>query len=150
MSHARLYGAVKLLVACLLVVFGAAPSTDAACNATCRRDIARCMATQCEGVASKACRRRCKPVAIRTLAYALSECRRDAAGMEVGHQELRIRRGDREPSTVVAFDVSEENLKPLRGVFLPAAVRPPCGTWGVSRWGGFSVVSFPLQRLGVS
>src|SRR5262249_2647788 len=31
-----------------------APGADRACNATCRRDIARCIATQCAGVSRKA------------------------------------------------------------------------------------------------
>ena len=30
------------------------------------------------------------------------------------------------------------------------AASPPCATFGFTRWGGFSVVSYPLQRLGVS
>jgi hypothetical protein len=84
-----------------------APGGDGACNATCRRDIARCIATQCAGVGRNTCRRRCKPAAIRTLAYVLSECRVDAAGF-VGRQALRIRRGDREPITVAEFGPFED------------------------------------------
>src|SRR5262245_44100353 len=137
------------LLFALLLVLAAAPRVDGACNETCRRDIDRCLATQCAGVGRAACRRRCKPAAIQTLAYVLSECRTDAAGREVGRQELRIRRGDQEPITVAAFDVSEKNLEPLRRVF-PVAASPPCATFGITRWGGFSVVSYPLQRLGVS
>src|SRR5262245_19372638 len=94
MASTRLHGAAALLALSLLLVLTAAPGADAACNATCRRDIDRCMATQCAGVPRAACRRRCKPAAIRTLAYVLSECRVDAAGMEIGRQALRIRRGD--------------------------------------------------------
>src|SRR5262244_2511522 len=97
MSHARLHAAVRLLVACLLVVFGAVSSADATCNATCQRDVARCMATQCPGVPRAACRRSCKPASIRTLAYVVSECQVDAAGMVTGRQALRIRRGDQDP-----------------------------------------------------
>src|SRR5262249_29072182 len=134
----------------LLLVLAAAPRADGACNETCRRDIDRCLATQCAGVGREACRRRCKTAAIRTLAYVLSECRTDAAGREVGRQELRIRRGDQEPITVAAFDVSEKDLEPLREVSLLARPRPPCAAFGFTRWGGFSVVSYPLQRLGVS
>src|SRR5262249_28963181 len=142
MSLARLHQAGAVLVASLLLVLTAATDVHSACNATCKQDVARCMATQCAGVGPEACRRRCKTAAIRTLAYVLSECRTDAAGREVGRQELRIRRGDRQPVTVVAFDVSQENLEPLRRVFV--AVGGPCASWGFSRWGGFSVVGFPL------
>src|SRR5262249_31673168 len=119
-----LRGAVVALASSALIVLTAVPGAYGACNDTCRRDVARCMATQCAGVGRAACRRRCKPAAIQTLAYVLSECRTDAAGREVGRQELRIRRGDQEPITVAAFDVSEKNLEPLRRVF-PVAASPP-------------------------
>src|SRR5215472_8287492 len=98
MAGARLGKAGGLLVASLALVLVAATGGQSACNTTCERDIARCMATQCAGVPRAACRRSCKPAAIRTLAYVVSECREDAAGMEVtGGQALRIRRGDGDP-----------------------------------------------------
>src|SRR5262249_9654508 len=69
------------------------------------RDVARCMATQCDGINGETCRRRCKPAAIRTLAYAQSECREEpSTHTYVAHQELRVRRGDRVPITVATFD----------------------------------------------
>jgi cysteine-rich repeat protein len=104
------------------------------------RDVARCMATQCDGIGRKTCRRRCKPPAIRTLAYVVSECRVDAAGLVVARQALRIRRGNREPITVVEFGPSGPVPDPLR----------LCFSYGESLWGSSSVVVFPLQRLGVS
>src|SRR5262245_35451422 len=97
MARARLDKAGAILVASLLLVLPAATGAQSGCNETCRRDLARCMATQCAGIPQEACRRRCKPAAIRTLAYAQSECRVDAAGFVVARQELRIRRRDREP-----------------------------------------------------
>jgi cysteine-rich repeat protein len=133
------------------------PCTADVCNATgtcthvplppgkCRRavasrDVARCMATQCGGIGRETCRRRCKPAAIRTLAYAQSECRGDPfSHTYVAHQELRIRRGDREPITVAAFD-SPSVGDPLGF----------CSHWRSNSFGGFSVLAFPLQRLGVS
>jgi hypothetical protein len=121
-----------------------APGADGACNATCRRDIARCSATQCAGIGRKACRRRCKPAAIRTLAYVLSECRVDAAGF-VGRQSLRIRRGDREPITVAEFGPFEAT----GGSRAAGFCRSQFGQ-GNSRVGNASVFAFPLQRLGVS
>jgi hypothetical protein len=125
----------------LLIVLMAARGSEAACNETCRRDLARCMATQCEGVGRAACRRRCKPARIRTLAYVLSECRRDAAGFVVAGQALRIRRGDREPITVMEFGPSE-----------PAPEDPQrlCRYYGITRLGGVAVVAVPLQRLGMN
>src|SRR5262249_29814779 len=107
MSLARLHQAGALLVASLLLVLTAATDVHSACNATCKRDVARCRARQCEGVGQGACRRRCKPAAIRTLAYVLSECRVDAAGLVVARQALRIRRGDREPITAVDLGPSK-------------------------------------------
>jgi len=140
MSPARCHEPAALVPSSLLVVLMTAPGAEA-CNATCKRDFARCMATQCgAGVGREACRRRCKPAAIRTLAYVVSECREDAAGMEVGRQALRIRRGDREPLTVVVFGPSEPMPDP-QGL---------CRQYGESRDGPVSVQTAPLQRLGVS
>ena len=86
-------------------------------------------------------RRRCKLTAIRTLAYVVSECREDAAGMEVGRQvPCCTRRGDREPITVVEFGPSEPMPDP-QGL---------CRQYGESRDGTVSVQTAPLQRLGVS
>jgi hypothetical protein len=98
------------------------------------------MATQCAGVGSQACHRRCKPAAIRTLAYVMNECRTDAAGMQVGHQALRIRRGDREPITVLEFGPSEPAPDPL-GL---------CRQYGQSRAGTTAIVSGLFQRMGLS
>ena len=139
MLPAWLHGAAARLASSLLVVLTAAPRADGACNATCRRDIARCMATQCARVGREACRRRCKPVAIRTLAYVVSECRMDAAGL-VTRQALRIRRGDREPITVAEFG-------PTDAIPDPSGV---CRGLADGRWGGQWVQYGALQRLGVS
>jgi hypothetical protein len=150
MVFGRSNGAAALFALSLLIVLMAARGSEAACNETCRRDIARCMAaqcvvprcmaTQCAGVGRAACRRRCKPAPIRTLAYVLSECRVNAAGMEVGRQALRIRQGDREPITVVEFGPSEPVPDP-QGL---------CRLYGESRNGSASMAAGPFQRLGVS
>src|SRR5215831_5349022 len=139
MSHARLHGAAILASSLLLVLTGRSRA-DGACNATCKRDVERCMATQCAGVPRAACRRRCKPAAIRTLAYAVHECRVDAAGMGVGYSALRIRRGDGEPITAVEFGPSEPAPDPLQA----------CRQYGDSRLGALAVVVGGLERLGVS
>jgi hypothetical protein len=135
-------GVCRAIAPWLLVTALAAnvPTADGACNATCRRDLARCIATQCASLGGEACRRRCRPVAIRTLAYVMSDCRVDAGGLTVGHQALRIRRGDREPITVVEFGPSNPMPDPL-GL---------CRLYGEARIGAASVAAFPLQRLAVS
>jgi hypothetical protein len=141
MAGARLGKAGGLLVASLTLVLVAATGGQSACNTTCERDIARCMATQCAGVVQGACRRRCKPAVIRTLAYAVTECREDPAGIAVWRQTLRIRRGDREPISV------------LEGSFtLPTTPDSlqACRSYGQIRWGAVSMLGGGLQRLGVS
>ena len=140
MGLARLHQPGAVLVASLLLVLTAATRVHSACNATCQRDLARCMATQCHEIGRETCRRRCKPVAIRTLAYVVSECREDAAGMDVGSQALRIRRGDQEPITVVGFGPSEPQPDRLQA----------CRMYGDSRLGAVAVVVGGLERLGVS
>jgi hypothetical protein len=142
MASWRSTGAAALFALSLLMVLMAARGSEAACNETCRRDLARCMATQCDGIGRETCRRRCKPAAIRTLAYAQSECREDpSTQMYVAHQELRIRRRDREPITVATFDSPR--------VADPFGFCPMWGRTGFG-FGGDSVLAFPLQRLGVS
>src|SRR5262245_58768654 len=140
MSFVGLRRAAVALASSALIVLTAAPRTYGACNATCQRDIARCMATQCAQVSRAACRRRCKPVPIRTLAYLQTECRVNAAGLSMGHGALRIRRGDREPITV--WDAGSEPAQDPPG--------SPCRQYAKSRNGAVVVVASPLQRLGVS
>jgi hypothetical protein len=94
-------------VASLLLFLTGAAGVHSACNATCERDIARCMAAQCDGTGRETRRRRCEPTPVRTLAYVVSECREDAAGIEVARQGLRIRRGDREPISVFESPFSQ-------------------------------------------
>ena len=112
-----------------------------ACNATCRRDVARCMATQCTDVSPKACRRRCKPAPIRTLAYAMSECRVDAAGFR------RRASGVAHPSGRPGAD-HRRGVRSVRARPGPAGTLP--GVWRRLGGGSSSVIVFPLQRLGVS
>jgi hypothetical protein len=128
-------------VASLLLVLTAATGAHSACNATCKQDVARCIATQCGArIDGATCRRRCKPAAIRTLAYRLTECRVNAAGLSMGHAALRIRRGDRDPITVWDGPGSEPAPDPLA----------LCRQYVRSRNGAVAVVAGGLQRLGVS
>jgi len=101
------------------------------------------MATQCAGVGREACRRRCKPAAIRTLAYDAVACEVDARGFTVPGtvgQALRVRRGDREPITVWETPPGE----PIPD---PAGL---CRQYGESRLGPAVVTVGGVERLGVS
>jgi hypothetical protein len=121
----------------------AAPECNDSC--ACRHDFARCVETQCKGLGREACRRRCRPARIRTLAYVVSGCTEFPDGRSVGQQALRIRRGDRDPVTVAEFGPGS-----TAGGMLPSGL-PYCQdvSSGI-RWGSKSTFVFPLQRLGVS
>ena len=54
MARARLLRAAALLAASLLFVLTAATGVHSVCNATCEQDLARCMATQCDGMLTDA------------------------------------------------------------------------------------------------
>src|SRR5262249_27705860 len=109
------------------------------------RDVARCMETQCAGVDREACRRRCRPARIRTLAYVVSACTQLSDGRSVGHQALRIRRGEHDLVTVAEFGPGSTAGSLATG-------GPFCQDFSTSaeRWGSKSTFVFPLQRLGVS
>jgi cysteine-rich repeat protein len=83
---------------------------------------------------------------IRTLAYVVSSCTQFPDGRSVGHQALRIRRGDRDPVTIAEFGPGS-----TAGGMLPYGM-PYCEDVSSSgaRWGSKSTFVFPLQRLGVS
>jgi hypothetical protein len=75
-------------------------------------------------------------VAIRTLAYGVTECREDAQALS-GTQRLVIQQGGREVT------IREGQFGPLPALGL-------CPAYAYSRFGDFSAVTYPLQRLGVS
>jgi hypothetical protein len=77
--------------------------------------------------------------AVRTLAYVVSECRSDSSGL-TGRQELRIRRGNRPPVTVMEFEPAEPVPDPLR----------LCRNLGEYRNGDNAAVAGAFQRLAVS
>jgi len=76
--------------------------------------------------------------AIRTLAYAVTECHEDATSLS-GRQSLEIRRGDLSPVTVAEIPIITLEHGP-----------PFCSLFGAYRSGANSTYGFPLQRLGVS
>jgi hypothetical protein len=73
---------------------------------------------------------------LRTLAYGVTTCRENAQ-QSSGAQKLVIQQGGRE------MTIEEGQFGPLPALGL-------CPAYGYSRFGDFSAVSFPLQRLGVS
>jgi hypothetical protein len=76
-------------------------------------------------------------VAIRTLAYGVTECRENAQE-SYGAQKLVIQQGGREVTVV------------KEGEFGPLPALGLCPAYGYSRFGDFSAVTYPLQRFGVS
>ncbi len=84
--------------------------------------------------------RACKPAAIRTLAYKVSKCREDPRGLIMGHQEVRIRRGDCPPVTVFSGN-AVTNPDPLGNT---------CRLFGEASDGNFSMAGGAISRIGVS
>jgi hypothetical protein len=112
-------------------------------------DEARCMQATCgglHGTARHACRRRCRPANIRTLAWVESECLEDTSGMIRGRQVLRVRRGECGPTTVTE-PVRVELQDPNPGVYPDNGF---CKAYGDSRDGVLSASVGAFQRLGVS
>jgi hypothetical protein len=73
---------------------------------------------------------------LRTLAYGVTTCRENAQESS-GAQKLVIQQGGHE------MTIEEGQLAPLPALGL-------CQAYGYSRFGDFSAVTYPLQRLGVS
>jgi hypothetical protein len=95
------------------------------------------------------------PAPFDTLAYVVTECRIESGTVTV-HQDLRIQRGDGEPSTVTALDIGP--LDAAIEVFFPSSLLPPqrvdlataCRRLGQLRLGSHSVFFFYLQDVSVS
>jgi hypothetical protein len=113
-----------LLFAVLLLVPPTPPLVRAAerCTMSCRAEVAACKRSECgseRGTARRLCiEKRCRgplgcPARIRTLAYVVTGCRAQNGG-SVGFQELRIRRGDCDPVTVMRVDSPGEARDPYR------------------------------------
>jgi hypothetical protein len=120
----------------------------AACPSACTQHLRECKRTCPEGGQERRdCRAACAErstctapgARIRTLAYVVTDCRSDARGI-VARQELRVRRGDCEPVTVAAFEMTEPIPDPL-GL---------CRYYGEVGVGAASVVAGVFQRVAVS
>src|SRR6185503_13411473 len=136
--------ATLVLVAFLLV----APAyAGERCASSCRVEVAACRRAECataRGTARRDCIERCRgrsgcPARIHTLAYVVSRCRA-TDGRLVGGQELRVRRGDCDATTVLRFD-SPGEVEDGFGL---------CGILARNREGFGSGLAGVLQRLGVT
>jgi hypothetical protein len=137
-----------------LLLLVAATSVEAArgaerCTSACRAQVDACRRAECAHVRGaserRACIDRCRqrfgcPTPIRTLAYVVTRCDvRD--GVLVGSsQELRIQRGDCDPTTVLRFD-NPERVSDFAGL---------CVLLGRTRLGVGSGLAGVFQRLGVT
>src|SRR5262245_13178469 len=129
------------------------PRASAACRSTCTDELHACR-QRCAALAAsarrpcvQACRNRSTCAAgagIRTLAYVVNDCHRDAQGLTSFSQKLLMRRGNCDPVTLM-------ELPPEGPVPDPAgdAVGGGCHQFGAFRAGsGFPLIG-RFQRLGV-
>jgi len=116
------------------------------CEKPCNTETAACIRTRCAGLAGaerrpcvEDCRGRggCAPLG--TLAYVWNECRSDARGSR-WRRELRIRRGNCAPATVMTLDSGDFKPDPL-GL---------CALYGAYRTGSAATVGGGFERLAVS
>jgi hypothetical protein len=101
----------------------------------------RCAALPAER--ARACRRGCRPARVRTLVYAVTECRQHEPSSLSGRIQLRVRRGECAPVTVAG---RADEIGPLPDVFGDSCRR----FLGETRFGPNEVVGGIFERLGVS
>src|SRR5262245_4245248 len=149
-SEVKRRPALAIIILSVVGLVAAPDATSAAgCPSACTREIracrGRCAAQR--GTARRECRASCADastcnaagVRARTGAYAVVECRNDAAGFSL-HERLVVRRGNCDPVTVM-------ELPPVGPVTDPLQV---CRTYGQYRVGWGSVVVGRFQRIGVT
>lgn len=136
----------RLLLLTLLVAVSVQSADGAtSCRTSCDDDVAACVAATCGALSAPIdCVERCRgqvgcPVRIGTLAYVVTHCRAHD-GRLVGSQELRIRRGDCDPITVLHLDTGGE-VDDQNGA---------CALLGHTREGFGSSLAGAFKRLGVS
>lgn len=140
-------GLVRAASAVLALAIAGSAAAGSQSNSGCKAETASCIRAQCNAVpggsARLACVQRCRGIggcaAIRTLAYAVMECRADARGLLFGSQELRIRRGNHAPITVL----SRTRTGPVPDAGL-------CRVFGQARSSSASRLAGVVQRLAVS
>jgi hypothetical protein len=143
--HAR---NIRLPLLAAVAVAAVASSVVAAprCEKPCKAETATCILDRCAGLAGDArhaCFETCRGIggcaAIRTLAYVWNVCRSDARGA-VLHRELRIRRGNCAPATVMTLETAAPLPDPQH----------LCDQYGGSRDGRLAVTAGGFQRLAVT
>src|SRR5262245_35375450 len=116
------------------------------CEKPCKAETAACIRDRCTGVAGTArhtCIETCRAIggcaAIRTLAYVWNQCRSDTLGFTI-RRELRIRRGNCAPKTIMTLESDQPAPDPGRS----------CELYGASGAGWAAVLIGGFQRLAVS
>src|SRR5262245_15997699 len=100
------------LIAALLLLLLRVDHAAAACQRSCAAPVAACRQAECSALGGRArhtCIRACRArstcaapgAAIRTIAYAVTECRNDPPGFISGSQKLFVRRGNCDPVPVM-------------------------------------------------
>src|SRR5262249_13801007 len=123
-----------------------APLDRRSCEKPCKAETAACIRTRCAGQSGAerhACVETCRGIGgcapLGTLAYVWNECRSDARGSTL-RRELRIRRGNCAPVTVMTLDSGAPKPDPL----------DLCELYGASRQGSATTVVGGFERLAVS
>jgi hypothetical protein len=139
--------AAWLMTIALGVLATASARAAERCAMSCRAEVAVCRRAECAntvGAARRACVEGCRgragcPTRLRTVAYVVTRCRSHGDRL-VASQELRIRRGDCDPVTVMRFESPGEVADP-GGL---------CRLLADNRQGFGSVLAGAFQRIGVA
>src|SRR5437899_667392 len=153
MKRPRMCRVIGVAIVCLASALLARARTDA-CGETRRA----CLAGPCAGLQGHeqhACVRRCRrercpgAVGVRTFAYVVSECTENADGTGfVGHQSLRVQRGEHAPVTVPGMEF--RTVDPVADFYNLLTGRPVCQSFGEVRLGDSSLAAGVFERLGVT
>ena len=140
--------ALAVLVAVSVVASPPRPAPAAeTCARSCGAQVRACRLSECSGVRGadrRTCTERCRgrfgcPTRIRTLAWVVTRCH-VRNGRLLASQELRVRRGDCDPTTVLRFENPVEVTDPI-GL---------CRILGETRLGVGSGRAGVFQRVGVT
>jgi hypothetical protein len=133
-----------LAVWCVATAGALAPALAAGRCRAGAEDFAVCTRVRCTGLAARAlhdCRRACRPARIRTLAYALTECRQSEPSSLSGQIRLFLQRGNCEPVAVPGPTAQT----------VPDILGDACRRFlGETRFGPNEIVGGVFERLGVS
>ncbi|MGH7893071.1 MAG: hypothetical protein ACREQL_00290 [Candidatus Binatia bacterium] len=143
-----------LLVWAALLVALSAGRASATCHSTCTEELRACRqgCAALTAVARRPCVQDCRDrstcaaagAGIRTVAYVVTECRRDAQGLNSIAQKLLVRRGNCDPATVLELPAVAPVPDPLGD-----ALGGTCHNFGAFRFGSAWPLIGGFQRLGV-